>query len=85
LRLCIRLDRVVSLGTLGNQINLPLLLTHSNPYLITFVLAIKKNNDEKKETVLRTLYDHYMTDSIGNVNYFEYVINLGVTNDLLEM
>ena len=79
------LDRTVSLGTLGNLITLPLLLTHSNPYLITFVLAIKKNNDEKKETVLRTLYDHYMTDSFGNLNYFEYVINLGVSNDLLQL
>jgi len=79
------LDRTVSLGTLGNQITLPLLLTHSNPYLITFVLAIKKNNDEKKDTVLRTLYDQYMTDSKGNLSFFEYVINLGVSNDLLQL
>lgn len=79
------LDRTVSLGELGKMISLPLLITHSNPYLIVFVLAIKKNNDEKKETVLRSLYDHYMTDSKGNVGFFEYVINIGVSHDLLSL
>jgi len=79
------IDKVVKLGSLGEAITLPLLLTHRNPYLITFVLAIKKNNDEKKETVLRFLYDQYMTDSKGNRGFFEYVIDMGITNDLLEL
>lgn len=79
------LDRVIKLGAFGEEITLPLLLTHNNPYLITFVLAIKKNYDEKKETVLRSLYEQYMNDSNGNLGYFEYVINLGTTQDLLTL
>ena len=76
------LEKKIELTELGKTIPLNLLLTHSSPYIITFVLAIKNIESEYNSVTGKFLYEKYFTDSKGNLGYFEHIIQVGIDCDL---
>lgn len=76
------LEKKIGLTELGEKIPLNLLLTHSNAYIIVFVLAIRNIESEYNSVTGRFLFEKYFTDSKGNLGYFEYIIQVGIDCDL---
>lgn len=80
------LEKEIMLTELGKVITTTLLLTNPCPYIITFVLFMKENNDCAK---VKDLFGRYIVNSIGNsmgnIGYLSHLIQSGVYYDLFEV
>lgn len=84
--MAIDLGTEIRLTELGKKIVIELLLSHPQPYIITFVLYMKEKNEP---ILVRDLWERYIVanigDSAGNLAYLKHVISEGIKCGLIEL